>query len=180
MRRILKEKDKKRFLYTIEFFPEEGKYHADGHANCKISLTPEQSKKNNNLCPVCKKPLTIGVLNRVAALADRPEGFKPDTIGYKSLVPLAEIIAESYGVGKKSKKVQKTYFELIEKAGSEFGLLLDVADADLEKICGPEIALGIKNVSENNIRPIAGYDGIYGTIKVFKGSGNKKSQKSLF
>jgi len=117
----------------------------------------------------------------VAALADRPAGFQSEMIGYKSLVPLQEIIAESYGVGKKSKKVQKTYFDLIAKAGSEFGLLLDVADAELENFCGPQIALGIKNVRENKVRPTAGYDGVYGIIKVFSDElKKKKGQKSLF
>src|SRR3989338_1379706 len=92
----IKDKDPRRFLYTIEFFPEEGKYHYDGHRNCAISLTPFESKKYNNLCPTCGKPLTIGVLNRVERLADRKQGQGPNgAIPFKSLVPLEEIIAES-------------------------------------------------------------------------------------
>ena len=112
----IKSKDPQNFLYTIEFFPEEGKYHYDGHRACGISLSPEESKKYNNICPTCGKSLTIGVMNRVAELADRPVGFKPEgAIPFKSLVPLEEIIAESLGVGTASKRVAKEYKELTKK-----------------------------------------------------------------
>src|SRR3989344_9023860 len=107
IRRIIKEKDKKSFLYTIEFFPEEGKYHHDGHRDCRINFSPSESKKHKGICPVCKKKLVIGVLNRVDQLADRAEKFKPkNSIAFRSLVPLPEIIGEILGVGKSSKKVQ--------------------------------------------------------------------------
>ncbi len=178
--RIIKEKDKKRFLYTIEFFPEEGKYHFDGHRDCKIQLKPEQSEKSKGLCPVCKKPLTIGVLNRVYQLADRKEGFKPDTIGYKSLVPLAEIIADVLGQGKLTKKVDVLYRDLISKGGSEFKILLDIPVEELKKIVLPEIALAIKNVREGKLEIFPGYDGVYGVVKVFKeGQLKKPMQKSM-
>jgi len=99
IRDVLKTKDKKRFLYTIEFFPEEGKYHYDGHRLCGIVMSPQETRQNNNICPKCRRPLTIGVMNRVCQLADRPEGFVPqDAIPYKSLVPLSEIIAEAKGI----------------------------------------------------------------------------------
>jgi uncharacterized protein (TIGR00375 family) len=179
--RIIKEKDKKRFLYTIEFFPQEGKYHFDGHRDCKIQFSPKQTKKNKGICPVCKKPLTIGVDNRLDQLSDREVGFKFDTVGYKSLVPLPEIIAEVLEVGKASKKVNKIYHELVQKAGSEFGILLDLSLEELGKIALPEIVLGIKNVREGNIEISAGYDGVYGTVKVFKDLKKlKPKQKSLF
>ncbi|MCX6742676.1 MAG: endonuclease Q family protein, partial [Candidatus Parcubacteria bacterium] len=113
----LKNQDKKKFLYTIEFYPEEGKYHFDGHSNHNYSLTPKETKKNKGICPVCKKPLTIGVLYRVDDLADRDEGELDKHIPYKSLVPLQEIIAEAYDVGKSSKRVQAEYFNIIKKAG---------------------------------------------------------------
>ena len=116
----------------------------------------------------CKKPLTIGVLNRVSQLADRKEGFKPDTIGYRSLVPLPEIISDVVGVGKKSKKVNGIYQDLIKKGGSEFEILLDKNYSELEKIALPEIVLAIKNVREQKVEPIAGYDGEYGVIKTLK------------
>ena len=179
--RIIKEKDKKSFLYTIEFFPEEGKYHFDGHRACKIFFSPSQSKKNKGICPVCKKPLTIGVLNRVEVLADRPEGFKPDTIPYKSLVPLPEVIGETLGVSKASKKVNALYEDLIIKGGNEFQILLDLSEEDLKKIAAPEIVLAVKNIREGKVRAIPGYDGEYGIIKALDGVEKiKPAQKSLF
>ena len=179
--RIIKKKDKKRFLYTIEFFPEEGKYHWDGHAKCQIQFSPAQSKKNKGICPVCKKPLTIGVLNRVEQLADRAEGFKPDTIPYKSLVPLPEIIAEVVKVGKNSKKVNEIYQQLIKKGGNEFIILLDLPESELLRIAEPEIVSAIKNVREGKINVSPGYDGIYGVVKVFSDKQKiKPEQKALF
>ena len=179
--RIIKEKDKKRFLYTIEFFPEEGKYHWDGHRLCNIQFSPAETKRHNGICPVCKKPLTIGVMNRVEQLADREEGFKPDTIGYKSLVPLPEIIAEALGVGRNTKKVDEVYQVLVNKGGSEFQVLLDLPVEELEKITLPEIALGIRNVREGKVQISAGYDGVFGKVKVFKeGETGKPAQESLF
>ena len=179
--RIIKEKDKNKFLYTIEFFPEEGKYHFDGHRDCKIQFSPSQTKKNQGICPVCKKPLTIGVLNRVDQLADRQEGFKLDTIPYKSLVPLPEIIADVLAVGKGSKKVNTIYQDLISRGGSEFKILLDLSEAELSRITEPEIATTIKNVREGKVEISAGYDGVYGIVKVINSKDQiKPRQKSLF
>ena len=113
--------DKNKFLYTIEFFPEEGKYHYDGHRLCNLSLKPQESKKYNNICPRCGKPLVIGVLNRVEELADRPEGFLPkNAIPFKSLIPLNEVIAESIGVSLLSKEVSKYYNDLIKTQIREY------------------------------------------------------------
>lgn len=181
IRRILKEKDKKKFLYTIEFYPEEGKYHGDGHRACNVSLTPAETKKNKEICPVCKKKLTVGVLSRVNQLADRKHGVTPkNAIPYKNVVPLQEIISESFGVGKQSKKVQTEYESLVAKGGTEFAVLLDLPYEELQKITEPEIALAIQNVRENKVKPIAGYDGVYGIVKVFnEGQLKKPSQKSL-
>ncbi|MFA6410101.1 MAG: endonuclease Q family protein [Candidatus Buchananbacteria bacterium] len=179
--RIIKEKDQKRFLYTIEFFPEEGKYHWDGHRDCQVQFKPAQTQKNKGLCPVCKKPLTIGVVNQVEKLADRPEGFTPKTIGFKSLVPLPEIIASVVGVGKSSKKVTAIYQDLIAKGGNEFKILLDLSASELEKITTPDIVLAINNVRSGQVEISAGYDGVYGVVKVLKeGSIIKPKQKSLF
>ncbi len=112
----IKLRDPKRFLYTIEFFPEEGKYHFDGHRNCSVRLKPEETKKYNGICPVCGRPLTIGVLNRVEALSDREEGFKLEgAVPFKSLVPLGEIIADALGQNTGTKEVEKEYNNLIEK-----------------------------------------------------------------
>ena len=106
----LKTKDNKRFLYTVEFFPEEGKYHYDGHRNCKVRLNPRETIKNKGICSVCGKPLTVGVMNRVEELADRPEGFVPSRkIPYKKMIPLTEIISDVMGVANTSKAVGTEY-----------------------------------------------------------------------
>src|SRR3989344_1542194 len=170
IRRIIKEKDKNKFLYTIEFFPEEGKYHFDGHRDCNIQLSPIETKKNKGICPVCKKPLTIGVLNRVDQLADRREGYKLNSIPYRSLVPLLEIIAEVYGQGKNTKKVDEVYHQMISKGGNEFRILLDLTKEELGKIADPAVVLGIQNVREGRINISAGYDGGFGSVKIFSPS----------
>ena len=167
---------KLKLIYTIEFFPEEGKYHYDGHRNCGISLSPKESKKYNNICPVCGRPLTIGVLNRVEELADRPEGFKPDNaIPFKSLVPLEEIIAEALGVQPGTQQVLKEYQNLIEKFGSEFKVLLEASRQELEAATLSEIAEGIIRVREGKVFIEPGYDGVYGKIRIF----SKGEQKTL-
>lgn len=178
----IKSKDPQKFLYTIEFFPEEGKYHYDGHRNCEISCSPEETKKYNGICPICGKLLTIGVLSRVEELADRPEGFKPENaIPYKSLIPLEEIIAEILGVGVGTKGVEKEYRDLIEKFGSELGILLDVPLSDLKSETLPEISEAISRVREGKVHIEPGYDGAYGKIKIFSGGKKKKvsGQKTL-
>ncbi len=164
----IKAKDPQNFLYTIEFFPQEGKYHYDGHRNCQISLSPKESKKYNNICPVCGRPLTIGVLNRVEELADKPEGFQPENaVPFKSLVPLEETIAGSLEMTVGAKQVEKEYKNLIEKFGSEFNVLLDASRPELEAATLPEIAEGVIRVRENKIFVEAGYDGVYGKIRIF-------------
>jgi len=165
-----------RLIYTIEFFPEEGKYHYDGHRLCNISLSPEESKKYNNICPNCGKILTIGVLNRVNSLADRPEGSKPEgAIPFKSLVPLSEIIADVFGVLPGAKQVEKEYQSLIEKFGNEFEILLKISRQNLEIATLPEIAEGVERVREGKISILPGYDGVYGKIKIFSKEEKKSS-----
>ena len=174
-----------KLLYTIEFFPEEGKYHFDGHRNCKVCLSPEESKKYNNLCPRCGKHLTIGVMNRVNQLADRPEGARPaKTIPFKSLVPLEEIIADSLGVGVGTKRVNEYYKELIKRFSSEFNILLNVKVEEITAANLPEIAEGITRVREGKINVSPGYDGEYGKVSIFQEEGEKSmvkgGQKTLF
>ena len=179
----IKSKDKSKFLYTIEFFPEEGKYHFDGHKDCSLSLSPEESKKYNNICPKCAKPLVIGVLNRVAKLADREQGFRPENaIPYKSLIPLEEVIAESLGVTTASKQVGKYYNSLITNVGSEFKILLDSERKEIEKESLSEIAEGIIRMREGKVSIEPGYDGVYGKIKLFPDKEKKEKsypQKTL-
>lgn len=164
----IKTKDPQNFLSTIEFFPQEGKYHYDGHRNCGICLPPAESKKYNNLCPVCGRPLTIGVLNRVEELADRPAGFQPENaIPFKSLIPLEEIIAESLGMTVTAKQINEEYKNLIKKLGNEFKILLEVSSSELELASRPEIAEGIIRVREGRVSLEPGYDGLYGKIRIF-------------
>jgi uncharacterized protein (TIGR00375 family) len=167
--KAIKEKDKNKFLYTIEFYPEEGKYHYDGHRNCGVSFSPKETKKYNGICPVCGKPLTIGVLNRVEQLADRPEGFVPENaIPFKSLIPLEEIIADALEQNVGTVEVEKQYKNLIEKFENEFNILLNVSKSDLEKVTLPEIAEGIIRAREGEVFIEPGYDGVYGKIKIFQ------------
>jgi len=178
--RIIKEKDKDKFLYTIEFFPEEGRYHIDGHSKCNYSCRPQESKKQKNICPVCKKELVLGVEHRIDDLADI-EKNKIDIskhIPYKSLIPLAEIISDSVGVGKNSKKVQTEYFNMV-KNYPELKILIDLTENELKTIANPEITRGIINVRNKNVEIVPGFDGNYGKIKIFN-DGDKPEQKNLF
>ncbi len=184
IKRILKEKDKEKFLYTIEFFPEEGKYHYDGHRLCQIRLSPKETKKYNGICPVCGKPLTIGVLSRVEALADRKEGFvPPNTVPFKSLVPLREIIAEALGRGKATKLVVEEYEKLVSGGGNEFKILLDLSEAELAKMTLPKIVEGVMKARRKELFVLPGYDGEYGKVKIFSGEEKPDlpfSQQNLF
>jgi PHP family Zn ribbon phosphoesterase len=167
IKKALETKDKNKFLFTVEFFPEEGKYHFDGHRACGVRLDPRETKKNNGLCPKCKKPLTLGVMYRVEELADRPIGFVPETaIPYKSMVPLDEIIAEAFGVAKTSKAVAEEYLKCVTMVAPEFYILGKMPEEELFKKLSEKIALGIKNVREGKVEALAGYDGEYGVIKV--------------
>ncbi|MFH1564319.1 MAG: endonuclease Q family protein [bacterium] len=166
--RIIKEGDKKKFKFTIEFFPEEGMYHFDGHRSCNVQFSPPESEKNKNICPVCKKPLTIGVMNRVESLADRKEDINnKNFIPYKSLVPLREIIAEVENKGRATKTVETIYYDLIAKGGSEFNILLKLSYDDLEKIASENIVEAIRRVRERKLIINPGYDGVYGTVEIF-------------
>lgn len=160
------------YVGTVEFFPEEGKYHEDGHRKCNVCLSPQESLKFNNICPVCGKPLTIGVLNRVCALADRSfdSTFKPSTAGEVfSLVPLQEIIAEINCVGAQSKSVVTEYERLIRKFGSELSILRETPLDDLSKD-SPLLGEGISRLREGKVIKHAGYDGEYGVIRLFDDS----------
>ena len=167
--RILREKDTSKFKYTIEFYPEEGKYHADGCAGCGFWSLPEETKRLKGRCKQCGKPLTIGVLARVNELADReikemPKGQVP----FKSIVPLQEIIAEAFGMKTRNgKKVQTMYEKMIAGIADEFTILLDVPIDVIKASSTPAIAEAVRRMraGEMNIRP--GYDGVYGQVKIF-------------
>ena len=169
-----------KFLSTIEFFPEEGKYHFDGHLDCKIYLSPKETKKHDGICPKCGKKLTIGVMNRVDELADREIG--KDLIPYRNLIPLGEIIAEAFGVGENTKQVKKEYDNLIKTFGNELKILTDISENELKSVADPRVAEGIKRVREGKVKIRPGYDGEYGEIKIFNDNEREelKTQKSLF
>jgi uncharacterized protein (TIGR00375 family) len=181
--RIIKEKDQKKFLRTIEFYPEEGMYHFDGHRDCKVRLSPEETKKHKGICPKCGRPVTVGVMNRVEELADRAAGEKPKNfISYKSLVGLDDVIAEATGIfGRKTKTVTNEYYSLIEHGKSEFNVLLNLDYNDLLKITLPEVVEGIRRNREGKVFIEPGYDGVYGTVRLFNDKEKKQiKQESLF
>jgi uncharacterized protein (TIGR00375 family) len=171
------------FLGTIEFFPEEGKYHYDGHRACGVSLTPAETVAHNFLCPVCGKKVTVGVMHRVEKLADRNEGFRPaGAPGYYSVIPLSEIIAETLKVGANSKAVAKQYFSLLETLGNEFKILMDCPVADIKKAGTPEIAKAVSRMRKGEVNIEPGFDGEYGKIRIFEKVKRKdvKGQAPLF
>jgi uncharacterized protein (TIGR00375 family) len=164
---ILKTKDPARFLCTVEFFPEEGKYHFDGCRLCGERMEPAATIRHGGRCPKCGRPATIGVLHRVEKLADRKEGVKPaGTIPYKRLLQLNTVIAEALGVGKTSKRVGKIYETLVGEFGSELNVLLNVPEKELQHIPEPRVAAAILKMRNGDVDIQPGYDGEYGTVRI--------------
>ena len=153
---------------TVEFFPEEGKYHFDGHRKCGVSLSPVEAERLGGICPVCGKKLTMGVDHRVEQLADRAEGFaKKDGKKYESLVPLPEVISACMGYSTASKKVQGCFEQMLQTLGTEFDILRNVPAEDIKTCAGERLAEGIENVRTGKVKRIPGYDGEYGKIQLF-------------
>jgi len=176
-------KTRKGFVGTIEFFPEEGKYHYDGHRACDVSLTPKESIRHNNICPVCGKKLTIGVMQRVEKLADRDEGFRPQGApSFHSIIPLTEVIGEALSVGPSSKKVAAVYFNLLNALGNEFRILLDTPLDDIEAASSSRIAEAIEKMRSGDVSIAPGYDGEFGKIRIFERLEKRlpKGRKTLF
>ncbi len=168
IRDVLRTKDRSRFLYTVEFFPEEGKYHFDGHRMCGIRWSPKETKDHNGRCPKCGRQVTVGVVNRVENLADRPQGFEPEgAIPFKRLIPLDEIIADAKGVAKTSISVAREYQAALAKLGTEFDVLMRLKKDDLLKGLSPKAAEGVLRVREGKVDIKAGFDGEYGIISIF-------------
>ena len=180
----IRRKDRRKFLFTIEFFPEEGKYHYDGHRDCGVIFNPTETKGHQKLCPVCHKKLTVGVLHRVEELADRPEGFTPKTaMPSIHLIPLEEIIAEALEVKVGTKAVDAEYERLVERGGSEFKILLDAPPDQLESFVPPRILEGILLMRQGKVSIVPGHDGVYGKISLFpdrKDQEKAKDQLKLF
>jgi DNA helicase-2/ATP-dependent DNA helicase PcrA len=153
---------------TIEFFPEEGKYHYDGHRDCQVRWHPDETKRNNGVCSSCGRPVTVGVMARINELADRKEGERSKRARpYWNLIALTEVIGETKGVGPSSQSVLKTYFEMLNNLGNELYILKEASYIDIEKVAGPMIAEAIKCMREGAVEIAAGYDGEYGTIHIF-------------
>ncbi len=181
LRDALKKKDRDMFLYTIEFYPEEGKYHYDGHRKCDVRLSPSEARFNNNLCPVCSKNLTIGVLHRVESLSDRDEGEEiENTIPFKKLIPLEEIIAEAMNCGRDTVGVKNEYRRLCKIFGSEFEILLNTPVDEIGNNAQERIAEGVDKVRRGDLLINPGYDGEFGTVRIFSEEKPKESQLGLF
>jgi len=172
------QKIKNNEVQTIEFYPEEGKYFNDGHRKCEVNLSPEETYKYNGRCPVCTKPLLVGVLNRVNELSDVEKVLKSN---FKSIVPLKEILSEVLNIGISSKTLEKEYLKLIKEFKTEFNILLFEELSNIEKI-NQSVAFAIKRVREGNIGIVPGYDGKFGEIRVFEDKEDKKQfpQDTLF
>jgi len=190
---IMRKSNDLKLIKTVEFFPEEGKYHWDGHRNCGLVLEPEESLKYNNICPRCGRPLTIGVMNRVCRLADRKMGVPtavgvPTEVGKKRipfvrLIPLAEIIADVLGVGTGTKSVDKYYKKLINVFGNEFKILLEIKKEEITVASLLEIGEGVERVRQGKVSINPGYDGEFGKINIFGENEKPKiteAQKTLW
>src|SRR6266508_3221110 len=153
---------------TVEFFPEEGKYHVDGHRKCGVRLEPAESRRLGDRCPVCGKPLTVGVLHRVEELADRPEGFRPPgAAGFRNLIQLPQLVGEVLGVGPKSKGVGATVAAMVERLGPELEILERVPVEAIAKAASPLVAEAVDRVRRGAVIREPGYDGEYGVLRVF-------------
>lgn len=156
------------FAGTVEFFPEEGKYHLDGHRKCGVRRTPEETRQAGRTCPACRREVTVGVLNRVDALADRPVGFVPESpVPFHRLIPLPEVISELCGVGPKSKTVQSVWRELVARVGSELSLMIDLPPEELRSAGAPLVAEAVERMRRGDVSVEGGYDGEYGVVRVF-------------
>ena len=156
------------FEGTVEFFPEEGKYHLDGHRKCDVRMEPAETRGNGGLCPVCGKPPTVGVLHRVETLADRPEGTRPPgAAGFRNILQLHELVGEVLGVGPRTKSVTAVVTGLVDQLGPELDILERIPLDEIAKAGPPLVAEAIDRVRRGAVLRDAGYDGEYGTIRVF-------------
>ena len=180
----LRTNDPAKFLSTVEFFPEEGKYHFDGHRKCGVVCSPRESLKTNDICPKCGKRLTIGVLHRVEELADRPAGAeRPGPVPFRNLIPLNEIIAEAIGKTPECQTVWDLYFKFIREFGDELRILTEVPAADLARLMPENVGEGVDRMRKGRVKIAPGHDGEYGTIRLFgdeASAGACDTQLSLF
>jgi len=183
MRLAMESGDRNHFAGTFEFYPEEGKYHVDGHRKCAVFLTPAETKRLSGKCPVCGKPLTLGVLHRVEELATRDEGIRPErAFPFYRLIPLEDLLSEIFQVGAASKKVQQTYRALLNGLGSEFDILHDMSPERIETAGIPLLSEAIERMRANRVTFSPGYDGLFGTVKIFSDAERQGllGQRTLF
>lgn len=178
--KALSDKNDKGLISTLEFFPEEGKYHFDGHRACQVRWHPKETSQHKGVCSVCGKPVTVGVMSRVEILADRPEGGKSKRWRpYQNIVPLPELIAEAKDMGPASKAVQEAYMNVLAKLGNEFFILLECPIDDIKRVAGDVLAEAIKRMRQGKVDIAAGYDGEFGTIKIFNSGERQQIDKQI-
>jgi uncharacterized protein (TIGR00375 family) len=176
----LKDPNDQGLIGTIEFFPEEGKYHYDGHRACNVRLHPQETKVHQGLCPACHKPVVIGVMARVEALADHPQGRKsPRWRPYVNLISLPGVIGEARGVGPNSQSVQQVLMDMLSKLGNELFILREASLDSIRKAAGNLVAQGIGRMRDGKVHIAAGYDGEYGTIKIFSSEEREANEDQL-
>ncbi len=167
---VLKSQDPDKFLYTVEFFPEEGKYHYDGHRKCGVIFSPQETIQHKYLCPECGRKLTVGVMHRVEDLADREYGdAPPHRISYKNLIPLSEIIAQAIGKTSECKSVMGLYFHFIQEFGSEHQILTRVPIEELKQLNPENVGFAVDRMRKGKVKIVPGHDGCYGKIDLFDG-----------
>jgi uncharacterized protein (TIGR00375 family) len=165
----LRTRDPARFLHTIEFFPEEGKYHYDGHRKCGVVFSPRESAAHRDLCPKCGKHLTIGVMHRVEDLADREEGARPPLrIPFRNLIPLNEVVAAAIDKTPECQSAWDLYFRLVHEFGSEQAVLTEVPISDLARIQPERLSQGIDRMRRGLVKISPGHDGFYGQVSLFE------------
>ena len=176
----LRSGDRRHYRGTIEFFPEEGKYHLDGHRKCGVCWEPADTRANGGRCSACGKPVTVGVSHRMEELADRPPGARPPAAGpFASLIPLPEALSELLGVGPGSKRVQREYHRLVARLGPELAILQEVPLEEIDAAGGAVLAEGIRRLRAGEVRAQGGYDGEYGVIRLFDGEADRSAVVQL-
>jgi uncharacterized protein (TIGR00375 family) len=180
IREALQSRDPGKWLGTVEFFPEEGKYHFDGHRKCQQRLSPAETLKHGGKCPVCGKKVTVGVLHRVESLADRKDGFRPPGAApFRNLVPLPEILGEVFQQGEETKRVQNEYFRLLDRFGNEHTILTATPLVELSAFSSPLLAKAIRRLRTGTVEALAGYDGEYGVIRTLRDADRQTDTQQL-
>jgi uncharacterized protein (TIGR00375 family) len=176
----LKSGDPARYKGTIEFFPEEGKYHMDGHRKCGVCWHPQTTIAHGGRCSECGRPVTVGVMHRVEELADRPVDGRPERVApFHSLIPLPEILAELNGVGVNTKTVNTEFMRLLTQLGSELAILLSLPLEQIAQAGGEKLAAGIGRMRQGKVAAQGGYDGEFGVIRLFSGSHFEEAQGQI-